>query len=49
MKMTEDFKHKKLLHLIRHIAREETRELINEHLEDYLHKEKPAEEVSSNE
>jgi len=47
--MTEDSKHEELVRLIRRIAREEAWEVIDEHLEDYLHKEKPAEEVSSNE
>lgn len=43
--MSKDSKHEELVRLIRRIAREEAWEVIDEHLEDYLHKEKPVEEV----
>lgn len=43
--MSEDSKHEKLVRLIREIAREEVYEAIDEHLDDYEHKEKPAEEI----
>jgi len=41
---SEDSKHKRLVRLIREIAREEAWEVIDEHLSDYKHKEKPAED-----
>ncbi|MDI6905253.1 MAG: hypothetical protein QMD13_07190 [Candidatus Bathyarchaeia archaeon] len=40
---SEDSKYKRLVRLIRKIAREEAWEVIDEHLNDYEHKEKPAE------
>ncbi|MBS7632218.1 hypothetical protein KEJ15_01155 [Candidatus Bathyarchaeota archaeon] len=39
-------KHKKLVKLIRKVAKDVFYELMNEHLDDYEHKRKPAEEVS---
>ena len=42
---TNDESHGKLVQLIRRIAREEAYEVIDEHLDEYEHKEKPAEEV----
>lgn len=41
---SEDSKHKRLVRLIRQIAREEAWKVIDEHLNDYEHKEKPAED-----
>ncbi len=38
-------KHAQLIRLIRKIAREEAWQTIDEHLNDYLHREKPAENV----
>jgi len=43
--MSEDPEHEELVRLIRRIAMEVAWEIIDEHLEDYEHKEKPAEEV----
>ena len=40
----ERYNHERLVRLIRRIAREEAWEAIDEHLEDYEHKEKPAED-----
>ena len=40
---SQDSKHARLVWLIRRIAREEAWEAIDEHLDDYEHKEKPAE------
>jgi DNA-binding FadR family transcriptional regulator len=37
-------KHKRLIMLIRRLAREEAYEIMDEHLEDYEHKEKPTRE-----
>jgi DNA-binding FadR family transcriptional regulator len=36
--------HQKLVQLIRRIAREEAYEVIDEHLDEYEHKEKPVED-----
>jgi hypothetical protein len=36
-------KHKELIRLIRRIAREEAYDIIDEHLDDYEHKEKASE------
>ncbi len=44
--MSQNSKHKKLVRLIRKIAHEEAWQVIDEHVEDYEHKEKPVEEVS---
>lgn len=41
---SERSSHERLVRLIRKIAREEAWEAIDEHLEDYEHKEKPAED-----
>jgi hypothetical protein len=41
---SEDSKHKRLVHLIRDIARDVAWEVIDEHLDEYEHKEKPAED-----
>ncbi len=38
----ESEKHAQLIRLIRKIAREEAWQTIDEHLNDYIHKEKPA-------
>jgi hypothetical protein len=45
--MSEDSEeqHKRLVELIRKIAKEVCYEILDEHLADYTHKEKPAEEV----
>jgi len=43
---SEGEKHKKLVQLIRKVAKDVFYELMDEHLDDYEHKEKPAEEVS---
>jgi len=45
MKMTEDSRREELVLLIRRIAGEVAYELLDEHLGDYEHKEKLAEEV----
>jgi len=42
---SEEEKHKKLVRLIRKVAKDVFYELMDEHLDDYEHKEKPAEEV----
>ena len=47
--MSEDSKHEKLVSLIRRISREVAYEVLDEHLDDYEHKEKPAREVLQNE
>jgi len=49
MSEAEEEKHKKLVQLIRRIAKDVFYELMDEHLEDYEHKEKPAEEVLDHE
>lgn len=38
-------KYARLVRLIRRIAREEAWQIIDEHLEDYVHSEKPAEDM----
>jgi len=43
---SEEERHKKLARLIRKVAKDVFYELMDEHLCDYEHKEKPAEEVS---
>ena len=43
--MNEDGNRERLIQLIRQIAREETLEAIDEHLNDYEHKQKSAEEA----
>ena len=43
--MAEDSKREELVRLIRRIAKEAAYEVIDEHLEDYEHKEKPAEDL----
>jgi len=40
--MSENYEHEKLVRLIHRIAGEEAWKVIEEHLEDYEHKEKPA-------
>jgi len=40
---SQNSKHKRLVWLIRRIAREEAWEAIDEHMDDYKHEEKPAE------
>jgi len=42
---SEEEKHKKLVQLIRKVAKDVFYELMDEHLDDCEHKEKPAEEV----
>jgi hypothetical protein len=42
-KVREDSEHEKLFCLIRRIAKEVAWEIMDEHLDDYEHKEKPAE------
>jgi len=44
-----DSKHRKLVRLIRRIAREEAYAVLDEHLGDCEHKEKPAQEVEAEE
>lgn len=39
---SEEVKHKKLVRLIRKVAKDVFCELMDEHLDDYEHKEKPA-------
>ena len=41
--MSEDSEHEELVQLIRRLAEEVAWEIIDEHLDDYEHKEKPAE------
>jgi len=41
--MSEDSEHEKLIRLIRRVAKEVVWEIMDEHLDDYEHKEKPAE------
>lgn len=43
--MSKDSRHEEFVRLIRRIAREEAYEVLDEYLDDYEHKEKPAEEV----
>jgi len=43
--MVEDSTHKRLVRLIRQIAREEAYAVIDEHLDDYEHKEKPVDQA----
>ena len=45
----KDENHKKLVQLIRRIAKDVFYELMDEHLTDHEHKEKPAEEVLDHE
>ena len=45
--MSEDSKRKCLLRLIRRIAREEIYVVLDEHLDNYWHKEKPAEDFEA--
>lgn len=47
--MAEDSKHKWLVRLIRRLAREEAYAVLDEHLDDYEHREKPAEEIQAEE
>jgi len=42
---SEEEKHKKLVQLTRKVAKDVFYELMDEHLDDYEHEEKPAEEV----
>lgn len=42
---SEEEKHKKFVQLIRKVAKDVFYELMGEHLDDYEHKEKPAEEL----
>jgi hypothetical protein len=42
--MSEDPKHEEMVQLIRRLAKEVAWEVIDEHLDDYEHKEKPAED-----
>jgi hypothetical protein len=45
--MSEDLdskEHRKLLNLVRQICKEEIAEVLDRHLEDYVHEEKPASE-----
>ena len=43
----ESMSHEKLVQLIRRIAREEAYEAIDEHLDEYEHKEKPMEDFET--
>lgn len=43
--MCEDSEHKRLVRLIRRIAREEAYAVLDEHLDDCEHKEKPSEQA----
>lgn len=45
--MINDFKREELVRLIRRIAREVAWEVVDEHLDDYEHREKPAEDFRS--
>jgi len=47
--MSEEEEYKKLVRLIRRIAKDLFYELMDEHLTDYEHKEKPAEDVLDHE
>lgn len=47
--MSEEEEHKKLVRLIRRIAKDVFYELMDEHLTDYEHKENPSEEVLNHE
>lgn len=42
--MSEEPEHEELVRLIRRVAREVAWEIIDEHLDDYEHKEKPPED-----
>ncbi|MBT0160747.1 hypothetical protein G4O51_12275 [Candidatus Bathyarchaeota archaeon A05DMB-2] len=44
---TEAMSHQKLVQLIRRIAKEEAYEVIDEHLDEYEHKEKPLEDFET--
>jgi len=43
----EGMSYEKLVQLIRRIAREESYEVIDEHLDEYEHKERPAEDFET--
>ena len=45
MSEEEIAKQKDLIQLIRRIAREEASQILDEHLTDYMHQQKPAEET----
>lgn len=45
--MSEDSEHEELVQLIRRLAKEVAWEVIDEHLDDYEHKEKPAEDFEA--
>jgi len=47
--MNEECNRERLIQLIRQIAREEACEVIEEHLNDYEHREKPLEEAEGQE